>query len=138
MRKHIEQMSAGEIDFVQWLLTSIRESKEFIADIDISYHCIMRNLSKKVEHQITIDEMQQCYLLGDFFEVNTNNNSFRVALRHNVSLTKSVIIILDLYESTVITAYGNHAQDNHQSIDWSQYNWSTDIRRYLLNGNCCL
>lgn len=118
-RKHRKQMRPEE-------LANLRKELDALID-DLKF--IPYAIKRMEERRITIDEVLSSVRLGEIIEAhNIIPDDIRVLVRHAVKdTTYSVCPVVSLKNKIVVTVYVNETKDNHETLDWSLYNWKVDL-----------
>jgi len=85
------------------------------------------------ERNITYEQALKTMYLGKIIEVHNNDErNIRVVLRHEQEKV-GICIVVDLFKKLIITVYKNEKEDEHLTLNWSQYEWYVDIVQFVNN-----
>jgi len=75
------------------------------------------------ERRIARIEVFQAVRYGEVIEAKDDN---RVVMRHH----SGVCVVLSVPDHTVVTVWYNAPEDQHYTLDLSQYRWSIDLTKW--------
>lgn len=122
LRKHRDQMSDTEIEFVEYLLYAMSGWETDGA----LRHAARRGREdgRRDTRQVTRTEILRAIQTGRIIEVN----SFaRVLIRD----AKGVVVCVSLPDRVVITTWKCDVNDTHKTLDRSIYRWKVDVVDYI-------
>jgi hypothetical protein len=108
-RKHRKQMSKQEVAAVESLVKSITSW------VSKSHYAV-----RSRERNVTRLEVYQAIAFGQCVEAKDDN---RVVMRHHTG----VCVVVEIPTHTVVTVWYNDPQDQHWTLDLSQYRWVINL-----------
>jgi len=115
-RKHRIEMNTAEISNVESLVHNINEW-------DFSHDHVMQRMEQK---GITKGALVNCLRYGRIIEVNSEG---RAVLRLNMK-GGGVVVVVSLAERVLVTAWKNANEDNHKTLNRSEYGWAVNAADY--------
>jgi len=83
------------------------------------------------ERNVEPEDVLKSIYYGKVIEAHNNNSQvIRVLLRHQVN-EYYICTVIDLFKKSIITVYKNKKEDDHFTLNWSQYEWYVDIVDYI-------
>lgn len=120
-RKHRFQMSDMEINLIEGKVHSYSELK-------LSPHA----LARMNEKDVTEHEIRQTLRYGKLIEVHNNiRDDYRALVRLDRKKKAATCVVISLCTGEVKTAYKNDKDDNHRTLDTSQYLWAQDMAQVV-------
>ena len=114
LRKHLKQMSAVEIEFVESLVHGVKGWKTGIA----------RGHAAKRGREFTETIILHAIQCGEVIEVNSLG---RVLMRDGYG----ICVLVSIKDHVAFTVWANDPKDNHDSQHMGYYNWHVDVIKYL-------
>ena len=108
-RKHRKQMSREEVVAVEALVKSIP-----------SWHSQPYYVTRGRERNISRLSVYTAIAFGEVVEAKDDD---RVLMRHH----SGVCVVVDVKTRTVVTVWFNDPQDQHWTLDLSQYRWNQNL-----------
>ena len=91
-------------------------------------YCLYKMKERKIKRQQVVKAIKNGYLI----EYHFKDNSHRVLLRGRPNNNKKcVCVVLDLTKRSIITAYYNHFNDRHTTLNLSIYEENLDVLQML-------
>lgn len=119
-RKHRDQMTDEEIDFLEYLLSAM---SGWITEFAL-LHASKRDLDRPGVRNVTHEEILKTIKTGRVIELNS---LARVLIRD----TKGVVAVVSLCDRKVITTWRCNPKDTHKTLDRSIYKWKVDAIAYI-------
>lgn len=119
-RKHRDQMTDEEIDFLEYLASAM---SGWITEFAV-LHAAKRDLDRPGTRNVTPAEMLKAIKTGKVIELNS---LARLLIRH----ASGVVVVVSLCDRKVVTAWRCHPKDTHKTLDRSIYNWRVDAIAYV-------
>ena len=118
-RKHYTQMTSEEIAHV---LNKVR-----FVDYKLRSHAVDRMNEKKVD----VNAIKATIAYGKLIEAHNNNpKEVRVLLRGKVR-GAWCNVVLSTTTKEVVTCYWNKFDDQHKTLDKTQYQWVVDLKTVI-------
>lgn len=119
-RKHYTQMSPKELHY-------LRSEIDKLGTFDFTDYAEVR----MKERDVAIEDVLKSIYYGKIIEVHNNNYKvIRVLLRYQMN-EYYICTVVDLFKKSIITVYKNKKEDDHFTLNWSQYEWYVDIVDYI-------
>ena len=124
-RKHYTQMNGGEIAVVKTFINNVPR-----------YNFIPHSIEKLLKRKVDRAEVEQAIREGEIIEVHNNKWwDFRVLVRLNLFAHKrAVCVVLSGRNKNIVTCYLNDVNDNHSTIDMTNYTWTPNVTEQLIQG----
>lgn len=116
-RKHRIEMKAAEIANVESLIHNVNAW-------DFSHDHVMERCEQK---GIRKGDLVNCLRYGRVIEVN---DAGRAVLRLNMK-GGGVVVVASLAERVLVTAWKNANEDNHATLNRSEYGWKVNAADYV-------
>ena len=122
MKKHISQMSPSEIDLLEY-----RREYLLCTRKPFKYSKHFFDIAK--ERGVKPNDAKETVIQGNIIEFHDRTVNGKVIDKRVLIRSKKVYkdnynlcVVYSLWYKKIITAYYNYWNDNHQTIDFSQYN----------------
>lgn len=120
-RKHRLQMKLAEIAAVE---AFVRVPRRWACSEN-------EHLQERLrEKQITVAGIAAALKAGKLVEVNRNGQDVRAVVREQ-GQTAQTVVVVSLCDFRIVTAWKNHQDDRHTTLDRHVYCWREDIREVL-------
>jgi hypothetical protein len=117
-RKHRTAMSPAEIEYSETLVHGITEWNL------MTHHAAERMEQKHIAKQSVVDTLKY----GAVIEVNSLG---RILIRLMKGKMKGTCVVVSPKDKSVVTVWYNRGNDNHATVDMSQYGWDVDVITFL-------
>lgn len=119
-RKHRDQMTSDEVDFIEYLLYAM---SGWVVDSAL-IHASRRDRDRPDVRVVTREEVLRAIKTGRVIELNSLG---RVLIRD----TRGVVVVVSLRDRVVITTWKCKPGDNHRTLDRSLYKWKVNAIAYI-------
>lgn len=125
MKKHVAQMTKKEKIF---LLNKILSLKS----VYFSSHCLKKSKERGIQEWM----IKKVIASGNLIEYHRKDKfSHRVLIRGKQNFKgNNLCVVIDIFKKEVVTAYYNKCDDNHSTLDKSQYYQDLDIISTIISG----
>ena len=129
IRKHANHMTAKELSIVEIATRGL--CREMLEEVSLTDHA--KQQTHRYSREITLQSIKNC--LRNFNEViefsyNYNYNDRRVVIRD----ANGICLVLSMRYKNVVTVWHNFADDNHETLDESDYVADMNIMDFLHDG----
>lgn len=114
LRKHAVQMTAEEKMFAKALVNAIER-------VNVRNGHLLDEMKKD---NLTVQDVLDAVRQGDVVEVNSLG---RAVVRH----ARGTVVVVNLRNHDVVTAWYNRPTDQHKTLRMSEYTWKVNVVEYL-------
>lgn len=120
-KKHVTQMSTEEKFY---LISKLKEVEAWKPSI----HFKERAQKRKGDFEKAVESLDN----GHIFEYRMKNGDMRIAVRSNIiHKNKNACVVFSILTKEIVTFYWNSTNDNHTSLNYSEYDEKIDVVRSI-------